>query len=87
MRGAAEAEPERRVVAANHEVVEAFLSAAQGAAAVLVAGEPSVAWMVNGRPRVVFLFQMAGGRVQAIDLVADRDAVAAMRIVPLTGEE
>ncbi|HEY0261050.1 MAG TPA: sigma-70 family RNA polymerase sigma factor [Lacisediminihabitans sp.] len=125
-------EAQRRVVAANREVVEAFLSAAQGgdlsrlmsllapdvvmradsaaqamgtqslydgpesvagrfrgaqgARPVLIDGDPGVAWMVNGRARVVFCFQLADGLVRAIDLVADREVMATMEIIPMTRE-
>ncbi len=134
VRGASgpEQEAERGVVAANREVVEAFLSAAQGgdlsrlmsllapdvvmradgaaqamgtaslydgpesvagrfsgaqgAQPVLIDADPGVAWMVNGRARVVFLFELLDGLVRAIDLVADREVMATMEIIPTTRE-
>lgn len=134
VRGASVPDPEaeRRVVAANRELVEAFLGAAQGgdlsrlmsllapdvvmradgtaqgmgteplydgpdavagrfsgaqgAAPMLIDGDPGVVWMVDERPRVVFLFQLAGGLVRTIDLVADREVMATMEIVPMTRE-
>jgi RNA polymerase sigma-70 factor (ECF subfamily) len=52
-------------------VVSSFLGRARGARAALVNGAAGAAWVVDGRPRVVFSFTVTDGRITAIDLLAD----------------
>lgn len=52
----------------------------RGARVVTVDGELGAAWVVRGLPRVVFLFQVAGGTVRSIELIADRAIVATMDV-------
>lgn len=72
------ARPEAQGAAA---VAATFAGRAQGAELAWVDGAPALVWAVQGRPRVLFLFTVAAGRIAAIDLVADPDRLAAMEIV------
>jgi hypothetical protein len=45
-----------------------FNGRAQGAGAALVDGAAGAAWVVRGRPRVVFRFTIAGEKVVPMDL-------------------
>ncbi len=44
---------------------------ARGAARAVVGGAPGLVWAPGGRPRVAFVFRLAGDRIAAIDVVAD----------------
>jgi RNA polymerase sigma factor (sigma-70 family) len=50
-----------------------FSGRARAAQPALINGAPGAVWVVAGRPRVVFVFTVTGGRITAIDLVAGRD--------------
>jgi len=52
-------------------VFDFFKTRSQGAKLALVDGVPGAAWAQGGRPRVVFGFTIAGGKIVAIDLIAD----------------
>jgi RNA polymerase sigma factor (sigma-70 family) len=58
------------------DVASTFAGRARVAQPVLIDGEPGLVWSVGGRPRVVFKFTITDGRVAAIDLVADPEAIA-----------
>jgi RNA polymerase sigma factor (sigma-70 family) len=76
------AEAEIRGAAA---VAETFSSRARSAEPVLIDGIPGLAWIPgDGDPRVVFGFTIAGGRITAIDVVADRGELDSMdlQLVP-----
>ena len=49
----------------------------------LVDGAAGAVWAPGGRPRVVFGFTIADGRIMAIDLLADPERLAAMRLTVL----
>src|SRR5205807_2330568 len=66
------AEAEVRGTAA---VVKWFSGRAQGARLAEVDGVFGAVWAVGGRPRVVFGFTTAGGRVAEIELVAERERI------------
>ncbi len=60
----------------------------QGArAAVLVSidDDPGVAWFAAGQVKVAFAFQVEGGRVREIELIADPEVLATLDIVRGTG--
>ena len=61
-------------------VAETFSGRARGARVAIIDGRPGLVWMAGPKPRVVFTFIVAGGRVTGIDLVADQDTLAAMTI-------
>ena len=48
-----------------------FKGRARGAVRAGVGGAPGLVWAPGGRPRVAFVFTLAGGRIAGIDLVAD----------------
>jgi RNA polymerase sigma factor (sigma-70 family) len=48
-----------------------FKERARGAARAVVGGTPGLVWAPEGRPRVAFVFTLAGDRIAGIDLVAD----------------
>jgi RNA polymerase sigma factor (sigma-70 family) len=48
-----------------------FRGRARGAVRAVVGGAPGMAWAPGGRPRVAFVFALAGDRIGGIDLVAD----------------
>jgi RNA polymerase sigma factor (sigma-70 family) len=54
---------------------------AAGAVPAMVGGEPGAAWAVHGKVRVAFGFTVNGdGRIAAIDLIGDPDALAGLEI-------
>jgi RNA polymerase sigma-70 factor (ECF subfamily) len=57
-------------------VAEAFLRRAGGAQRALVEGVAGLVWAPHGKPRVVFRFTIAGGKVAQIDLVGDTEEMA-----------
>jgi RNA polymerase sigma factor (sigma-70 family) len=56
-------------------VARVFAGRAQVARLVLIDGLAGAAWSVGGRPRVVFDFTVRGGRVVAIELLANPDTL------------
>jgi RNA polymerase sigma-70 factor (ECF subfamily) len=44
-----------------------------------------VVWAVGGRPRVVFNFTLAGGKITAIDLVGNPGTLGQLDLVTLPG--
>jgi RNA polymerase sigma factor (sigma-70 family) len=71
------APPEARGAAA----VGRFCRRARGAIPVLVNGEAAVAWAPGGEIRVLFRFTTAGGKITAIDLIADPDSLGELDLV------
>jgi RNA polymerase sigma-70 factor (ECF subfamily) len=61
-------------------VAQTFSGRARAARLALVDGAPAAVWAMNGAPRVVFAFTVVGGRVGAIDLLADPDRLAALDV-------
>jgi RNA polymerase sigma-70 factor, ECF subfamily len=61
-------------------VAEYFVGRARGARPALVDGGPALVWSQRGQPRVVFAFEITDGVISAIDLIADRDRLAAFEI-------
>jgi RNA polymerase sigma factor (sigma-70 family) len=53
-------------------VARTFSGRARAAQPALIEGKPGAVWMDAGEVRVAFCFTIAGGRIAAIDLVADR---------------
>jgi RNA polymerase sigma factor (sigma-70 family) len=60
------------------EVARAFAGRARVARPALVDGEPGLVWGQGGKPRVVFKFAIAAGRIATIELVADPEVLEAM---------
>ena len=57
-------------------VARTFAGRAAAAQPVLIDGEPGAVWMQAGEVRVAFRFSIVGDRITAIDLIADRAAIA-----------
>jgi RNA polymerase sigma-70 factor (ECF subfamily) len=66
--------------------VAARFNGAQGAAPVVIDGDRGAAWIHAGKVRVAFVFQVEAGLVREIELIADRDVLATLDVVP-AGEE
>jgi RNA polymerase sigma-70 factor (ECF subfamily) len=64
-----------------HAVAAAFSGKARGAQAASIDGAPGFVWAPGGTPRAVFRLTFEGGRVAAIDLVADPATVASLGVV------
>jgi RNA polymerase sigma-70 factor (ECF subfamily) len=62
-------------------VAETFAGRARAARPMLVDGRPGLVWSTGGTPRVVFDFTIVGGRVVAIDLLADPQLLADLELV------
>jgi RNA polymerase sigma factor (sigma-70 family) len=54
-------------------VANTFAGRARAARPALVDGAPGLVWTVGRRPRVVFDFKIAGGRIVGIELIADAE--------------
>jgi RNA polymerase sigma-70 factor (ECF subfamily) len=65
--------------------VGGFVRRARGATPALLDGVAALVWLVAGRPRVVFRFTTAGGRITAIDLIGDPARVDGLDLV-IAGE-
>jgi RNA polymerase sigma-70 factor (ECF subfamily) len=64
-------------------VAATFSGRAQAARLALIDGAPGAVWSVNGRPRVVFRFEVAGGLVTGIEMLGDPDVLGRLALVPL----
>jgi RNA polymerase sigma-70 factor (ECF subfamily) len=53
-------------------VAETFAGRARVAQPALVDGAPGAVWAPGGQPRVVFAFTIVGGKIVAIEILADR---------------
>jgi RNA polymerase sigma-70 factor (ECF subfamily) len=71
--GAPPFEPEIRGARA---VATAFAGRAQGAQVALVEGKIGAAWAPGGTPRAVFRFEIVGGRVVSLEVIADGGRLA-----------
>jgi RNA polymerase sigma-70 factor (ECF subfamily) len=58
-----------------HAVAGTFAGRARAAKLAMIDGEPGLVWAQGGRPRVVFTFTIAGGRIVAIDLIGELDRI------------
>jgi RNA polymerase sigma-70 factor (ECF subfamily) len=62
-------------------VAQQFAGRARFAQLALVNGAVGLVWPPRGRPRVVFTFTIAGGKITAIDLVADPERLRQLELV------
>jgi RNA polymerase sigma factor (sigma-70 family) len=67
-------------------VAEQFSGRARGAQPALVGGTPGLVWASGGRPRVAFSFTVEGGRIVAIDLLADPERLREVEIPGRAGD-
>jgi RNA polymerase sigma-70 factor (ECF subfamily) len=66
------------VLRGAHDVAKTFSGRAHHAQVAMIDGEPGLAWLAGGLPRVVFRFTIAGDTVTAIDLIADRATLSTL---------
>jgi RNA polymerase sigma-70 factor (ECF subfamily) len=64
-------------------VAETFSGRARVAQPALINGAAGAVWAPGGRPRVVFGFTITGGKIFAIDLVADPEHLGRLDLVVL----
>lgn len=64
-------------------MIKQFAGRARGARAAQIDGVPSAMWAPGGKPKVVFDFTIANGRIVALDLVADRAVLATLDITDI----
>jgi RNA polymerase sigma-70 factor (ECF subfamily) len=64
-------------------VAETFAGRAQAAQPALINGSAGLVWASGGRPRVVFGFTIADGKIVAIELFADRDRLSRLDLAML----
>jgi len=65
-------------------VAGTFSGRAVGARPALIDGVPGVMWAQGGQIRVVFDLTIVGGKIVAIELIADPEHLARLDVVPLT---
>lgn len=63
--------------------VAARFNGARGAVPVTIDGDPGGAWIAGGVVKAAFAFQVDGGVVREIELIADPDVLATMDVVRL----
>jgi hypothetical protein len=68
-------------------VAGTFSGRAMGARPALIDGVPGMMWAQGGQIRVVFDFTVAGGRIVAIEQIADPGHLAQLDVVPLTARD
>jgi RNA polymerase sigma-70 factor (ECF subfamily) len=61
-------------------VAQRFAGGGLAAEPALLDGAPGLVWAHQGRPRVAFNFTIRAGRITAIELIGDKDRLAAMAI-------
>jgi RNA polymerase sigma factor (sigma-70 family) len=66
-------------------VAGSFAGRARAARPALIDGAAGLVWAPGGVPRVVFGFTIAGGRVVAIDVVADPERLSRLQVALLEG--
>jgi RNA polymerase sigma factor (sigma-70 family) len=66
-------------------VASSFAGRARHARPALVDGAPAVVWAPGGRPRVVFGFTIAGGRIVGIEVLADPERLRRLDVAILDG--
>ena len=59
-----------------------FSGRAKGASLALIDGVPGMMWAPGGQVRVVFDFTISGGKVVAIEMIADPEHLAELDVVP-----
>jgi RNA polymerase sigma-70 factor (ECF subfamily) len=64
-------------------VAGTFSGRARAAQPALVNGAAGLVWAQRGEPRVVFGFTVSGGKIVAIDLLADPERVRQLDLVVL----
>jgi RNA polymerase sigma-70 factor (ECF subfamily) len=68
------------------EVAGTFSGRARAARPALVNGAAGLVWAQRGEPRMVFGFTISGGKIAAIDLLADPERIRQLDLVVLGGQ-
>ena len=68
------------------EVAGTFSGRARAARPALVNGSAGLVWAQRGEPRMVFGFTIGGGKIAAIDLLADPERIRRLDLVVLGGQ-
>jgi RNA polymerase sigma-70 factor (ECF subfamily) len=63
-------------------VAATFSGRAAGARPALIDGAPGMMWAQGGQIRVVFDFTIVGGKIVAIEMIADPEHLAELDVVP-----
>jgi RNA polymerase sigma-70 factor (ECF subfamily) len=63
-------------------VAGTFSGRARAAELAVIDGVPGIIWAQDGRTRVVFDFTISGGKISAIEMIADPELLGQMDIVP-----
>ena len=71
-----------RVVVGARAVAGTFSGRAEAALPALIDGVAGLVWLHRGEPRVVFAFTLAGGKVTAIEMIADPEHIAGLEVIP-----
>jgi RNA polymerase sigma-70 factor (ECF subfamily) len=66
-----------------HAVATTFKGSARGAVRATIDGEPGAVWAVHGHVRSAFVFAIEDGRIRALDLIMEPDALAELDVVLL----
>jgi RNA polymerase sigma factor (sigma-70 family) len=66
-------------------VAEAFSKRSRGAQPVLVNGVPGLMWAPGGKPKVVFHFTIAEGKIVGIDLMGDAEGIGGLVLEGMEG--
>jgi hypothetical protein len=66
-------------------VADTFSGRARAAQPALVDGAPGLVWASGGRPRVVFDFTIADGKIFEIEMVADPERIGQLDLTVLEG--
>jgi RNA polymerase sigma-70 factor, ECF subfamily len=72
---------DREVVGA-HAVASTFSGRAEAARPALIDGTAGLVWLHRGKPRVVFAFTLADGKVAAIEMIGDPERIARLEVIP-----
>ena len=67
-------------------VAETFSGRAKAAKLALIDGAAGAVWSQGGKPRVVFTFTIAHGKIVGIELLADPQRLGELHLVPLDAE-
>lgn len=67
----------------GREAVGRLVRWAGGGTPALLDGRPALAWVVGGRPRVVYSFTVAGDLITRIDLIADPERLSTLDLLLL----
>ena len=65
------------------DVARVFLGSARGAQPALINGTPGATWAPGGRPRAVWTFKVAQGRIVEVQVIADPKTIARLDVLLL----